>query len=163
MTELDINRQIYNQKILDLITKYLSKYPCIRFNQLMYIINETNDYFNEEQDYYLKVKNSRFEYIQDVLFSDEFEKETKRYIKACKVYYENKELQKPLREKQKEFEREKRKFLQKVKMSKEVPTKKQIYYYEKLCKSYNIEKKDVERLSKLDMKNEIEAILNEHS
>lgn len=119
--------------------------------------------FVEEQDYYLKVKNSRFEYIQDVLFSDEFEKETKRYIRACKVYYENKELQKPLREKQKEFEREKRKFLQKVKMSKEVPTKKQIYYYEKLCKRYNIEKKDVELLSKLDMKNEIEAILNEHS
>ena len=119
--------------------------------------------FVEEQDYYLKVKNSRFEYVKDVLFSDEFEKETKKYIRACKVYYENKELQKPLREKQKEFEREKRKFLQKVKMSKEVPTKKQIYYYEKLCKRYNIEKKDVELLSKLDMKNEIEAILNEHS
>lgn len=32
MTELDLNRQIYNQKILDLITNYLSKYPCIRFN-----------------------------------------------------------------------------------------------------------------------------------
>lgn len=119
--------------------------------------------FVEEQDYYLKVKNSRFEYVKDVLFSDEFEKETKKYIRACKVYYENKELQKPLREKQKEFEREKRKFLQKVKMSKEVPTKKQIYYYQKLCKRYNIEKKDVEFLSKLDMKNEIEAILNEHS
>ena len=119
--------------------------------------------FVEEQDYYLKVKNSRFEYVKDVLFSDEFEKETKKYIRACKVYYENKELQKPLREKQKEFEREKRKFLQKVKMSKEVPTKKQIYYYEKLCKRYNIEKKDVEFLSKLDMKNEIEAILNEYS
>lgn len=58
MTELDINRQIYNQKILDLITKYLSKHPYIRFNQLMYIINETNDYFNEEPwDTYERIKN----------------------------------------------------------------------------------------------------------
>lgn len=58
MTELDINRQIYNQKILDIITNYLSKYSCIRFNQLMYIINETNDYFNEEPwDTYERIKN----------------------------------------------------------------------------------------------------------
>lgn len=58
MTELDINRQIYNQKILDLITNYLSKYSCIRFNQLMYIINETNDYFNKEPwDTYERIKN----------------------------------------------------------------------------------------------------------
>ncbi len=59
MTELDLNRQIYNQKILDLITNYLSKYPCIRFNQLMYIINETNDYFNEEPwDTYERLKKA---------------------------------------------------------------------------------------------------------
>ena len=47
-------------------------------------------------------------------------------------------------------------------MSKEKPTKKQLYYYDKLCKRYSIEKKDVEELSKLDMRNEIESILNEH-
>ena len=46
-------------------------------------------------------------------------------------------------------------------MSKEAPTKKQLYYYDKLCKIYNIEKKDVEELSKLDLRNEIERILNE--
>ena len=48
-------------------------------------------------------------------------------------------------------------------MSKERPTKKQIYYYDKLCKKYSVEKKSVENLSKLDMRNEIEKILNEHS
>ena len=53
--------------------------------------------------------------------------------------------------------------LQEVKMSKEEPTKKQIYYYDKLCKRYNIEKKDVENLSKLDIRDEIERILNENS
>ena len=63
---------------------------------------------------------------------------------------------------QKEFEKKKRKFLQEVKMSKEEPTKKQLYYYDKLCKRYNLEKKTGE-LSKLDLKNEIERIINEHS
>ena len=48
-------------------------------------------------------------------------------------------------------------------MSKEKPTKKQLYYYEKLCKRYNIEKKNVEVLSKLDIKNEIAGIIAEHS
>lgn len=58
MTELDLNRQIYNQKILDLITNFLSNNPYIRFNQLMYIINETNDYFNEEPwDTYERIKD----------------------------------------------------------------------------------------------------------
>lgn len=48
-------------------------------------------------------------------------------------------------------------------MSKEEPTKKQLYYYDRLCKKYSIEKKDVKELSKLDLRNEIERILDEHS
>ena len=48
-------------------------------------------------------------------------------------------------------------------MSKEEPTKKQLYYYDKLCKKYAIEKKDAENLSKLDLRDEIERILNEYS
>ena len=48
-------------------------------------------------------------------------------------------------------------------MSKETPTKKQLYYYDKLCKRYSIEKKDVESLSKLDLRDEIERIINEYS
>ena len=66
-------------------------------------------------------------------------------------------------EKQKEFEKQKRRFLQEVKMSKDKPTQKQVYYYGKLCKKYSIEQKDVEGLSKLDLKNEIERIINEHT
>ena len=48
-------------------------------------------------------------------------------------------------------------------MSKEAPTKKQLYYYDKLCKRYNLEKKETENLSKLDLRNEIDRILNEYS
>ena len=42
-------------------------------------------------------------------------------------------------------------------MSKEAPTKKQLYYYEKLCKRYNLEKKELS--SKLEAKEEISRIL----
>ena len=46
-------------------------------------------------------------------------------------------------------------------MSKESPTKKQLYYYEKLCKRYDIEKKEL--TSKLEARNEIDRIINEYS
>ena len=126
-------------------------------------VDEIFDKFAEEQDYYLKINSSRFEFIEEYLFEEDFTRETKLFLSACKKYYENKEAQRPFLAKQKQFEKEKRKFLQDVKMSKEKPTAKQIYYYDKLCKRYNIEKRDVESLSKLDIKNEIASILDEHS
>ena len=46
-------------------------------------------------------------------------------------------------------------------MSKETPTKKQLYYYDKLCKKYNIEKIDLN--SKLEARNAIDKILQEHT
>ena len=70
--------------------------------------------------------------------------------------------QEPIIQANKEFgEGKKRKFLQEVKMGKEPPTKKQLYYYEKLCKKYNIEKKELS--SKLEARNEIDKILTEYS
>ena len=45
-------------------------------------------------------------------------------------------------------------------MSKEPPTKKQLYYYERLCKKYGIEK--LELTSKLEARNEIDRIITEH-
>ena len=121
------------------------------------------DKFIEEEKYYLELNSSRFPFLIDVIESDIFIKDTLAYIDACKRYYDYKESQRPFVEKQKEFEKKKRKFLQEVKMSKEEPTKKQLYYYDKLCKRYNIDKKDVATLSKLDLRDEIERILNEYS
>ena len=46
-------------------------------------------------------------------------------------------------------------------MSKETPTKKQLYYYDKLCKKYNIEKRELQ--SKLEARNEIDKIITEQS
>ena len=82
-------------------------------------------------------------------------------MKECKKYYDYREKQRPIIEANKEYEKKKRKFLQEVKMSKETPTKKQLYYYDKLCKKYNIEKKELQ--SKLEARNEIDKIITEHS
>ena len=126
-------------------------------------LNDILDKFIEDEKYYLEINASRFPFLRDVIDDEQFLKDTEDYIKECLKYYEYKEKQRPSIEAQKEFEKKKRKFLQEVKMSKEAPTKKQLYYYDKLCKKYCLEKKDVGELSKLDLKNEIERILDEHS
>ena len=94
----------------------------------------------EDEKYYLELKASRFPFLIDYIDDTVFLNETEAYIKECKRYYEYKKAQKPFIEAQKEFEKKKRKFLQEVKMSKEAPTKKQLYYYDRLCKKYSIEK-----------------------
>lgn len=76
-------------------------------------------------------------------------------------YYDYKEKQRPIIEANKAYEKKKRKFLQEVKMSKEPPTKKQLYYYDRLCKKYNIEK--IELSSKLEARDLIDKIISEHS
>ena len=125
--------------------------------------SEIMNKFLEDEKYYLELNASRFPFLADYINEKSFLKDTEDYIKECIKYYEYKEKQRPIIEANKEFEKKKRKFLQEVKMSKEKPTKKQLYYYDRLCKKYSIEKKDVEELSKLDLRNEIESILNEHS
>lgn len=125
--------------------------------------SEILDKFIEDERYYLELNSSRFPFLADVIDEESFIKDTQLYIVECKKYYDYKESQRPLIEKQKEFEKQKRKFLQNIKMSKEKPTKKQLYYYDKLCKRYNIIKKDCDALSKLEIRDEIERIINEHS
>lgn len=117
--------------------------------------------FIDDERYYFEINSPHFEFLKDVLDDEMFISEVKLYLKECKKYYDYKKSQAPLIQAQKEFEKKKRKFLQEVKMSKELPTKKQLYYYEKLCKRYNIEKKDTENLSKSDLKNLINDILQE--
>lgn len=126
-------------------------------------VEDILDKFLEDERYYLELNTSRFPFLSECIDDMDFLKDTKAYIFECKKYYDYKEKQRPIIEAQKEFEKKKRKFLQEVKMSKEAPTKKQLYYYDKLCKRYSLEKKNVEELSKLDLRDEIERILNEHS
>ena len=88
--------------------------------------------FIEDEKYYLELNASRFPFLEEVIDDSEFLRDTEDYIKECIKYYEYKEKQRPIIEANKEFERKKRKFLQEVKMSKEKPTKKQLYYYDRL-------------------------------
>ena len=126
-------------------------------------VNKLLEKFLEDEEYYFKINNPHFEFLKDYLNEEDFKKEVLLYLTECRKYYDYKESQKPLIEKQKQFEREKRAFLQEVKMSKEPPTKKQLYYYERLCKKYSIEKKETSDLSKLDLKKMIGEIIDEHS
>ena len=119
--------------------------------------------FLEDDRYYLELNSSRFPFLKEYIENGEFQNDTIDYIKECKKYYEYQKSLQPIKDAQKEFEKKKRKFLQEVKMSKDKPTKKQLYYYDRLCNKYSVEKKHTEELSKLDIKNEIEKILNEHS
>ncbi len=123
-------------------------------------VQEILDKFLEDEKYYLEINASRFEFLADVIDDDQFLKDTELFLKECRKYYDYKKKQEPIIQAQKEFEKKKRKFLQEVKMSKEQPTKKQLYYYEKLCKRYGIEKKEL--ASKLEARDEIDKILSEH-
>lgn len=123
-------------------------------------VQDILDKFLEDERYYLEINASRFEFLADVIDDDQFLNDTELFLKECRKYYDYKKKQEPIIQAQKEFEKKKRKFLQEVKMSKERPTKKQLYYYEKLCKRYGIEKKEL--ASKLEARDEIDKILSEH-
>ena len=123
-------------------------------------VQEILDKFLEDERYYLEINASRFEFLADVIDDDQFLNDTELFLKECRKYYDYKKKQEPIIQAQKEFEKKKRKFLQEVKMSKEQPTKKQLYYYEKLCKRYGLEKKEL--ASKLEARDEIDKILSEH-
>lgn len=116
--------------------------------------------FLDDEKYYFGINNPHFEFLENCLDDLEFIEDSRLYITECRKYYDYKESQKPIIERQKEFEKKKRAFLREVKMSKEKPTKKQQYYYEKLCEKYNLEK--IELTSKLQARDEIDRIIKEH-
>ena len=157
----EIKKQIYieltkTQKsaLCNFLRALVKKSPNLTVEQIL-------EKFIEDEKYYLEINNSRFEFLKNLLESEQFLQDTKKYLKECKKYYDYKKSQEPIIQSQKEFEKKKRKFLQEVKMSKEEPPKKQLYYYERLCKKYNIEKKEL--TSKLEARDEIDKILTEHS
>lgn len=122
-------------------------------------VEDIFDKFLEDENYYFEINNPHFEFLAEYLDDEQFQADTIMYLKACRKYYDYKKSQEPLIQAQKEYEKKKRAFLREVKMSKETPTKKQLYYYEKLCKKYGLEKKEL--TSKLQARDEIDKILQE--
>lgn len=116
--------------------------------------------FLEDEKYYLEINSSRFEFLREIINDTKFISDANLYIKECKKYYDYKKSQEPLRQAQREFDKKKRKFLQEVKMSKELPTKKQISYYNSLCKRFGQDKKCLDELSKKDLRDLISEMVN---
>jgi hypothetical protein len=158
--------EIKNQIFLDLsknqkasLCAYLRAF--VKKNQTL-SVDEIADKFLEDETYYLEINSSRFPFLEDFIGEEKFLKDMNLFLVECKKYYDYKFSQKPFLDAQKEFNKKQRKKAQEFKMSKEKPTKKQLYYYDKLCKKYDLEKCETEDLSRLDLKNMIERILDEH-
>ena len=62
--------------------------------------------FIEDEEYYFKMENPHFEFLEDLLYDEDFKSDTLLYLKECKSYYDYKETQKPLIEAQKAFEKQ---------------------------------------------------------
>ncbi len=157
----EVKKQIYldltkNQKaaLCNNLRALVKKSPDLSVNEIL-------ENFLEDERYYLEINASRFEFLAEIIDDEQFLKDTLLFIKECRKYYDYKKKQEPIIQANKEFEKKKRKFLQEVKMSKDAPTKKQLYYYEKLCKKYGLDKKELS--SKLEARDEIDKILTEYS
>ena len=126
-------------------------------------VNEIWQKFYDDEKYYLEINCSRFEFVEQKLDDDEFYTESLKYLTECRKYFDYKKAQQPLIDAQKEFEKQKRAFLKDVKMQHEKPTKRQLYYYDRLCKKYGLEKENTEELSKFDLKERISKVIDEHA
>lgn len=156
----EIKKQIYlnltkNQKsaLCNSIRALVKKSPELNVNEIL-------EKFLDNERYYLEINAPHFEFLAELFDDEQFLSDTRLYIKECRKYYDYKKKQEPIIRANKEFEKEKRKFLQEIKMGKQPPTKKQLYYYERLCKKYNLDKKELS--SKLEARDEIDRIIKEH-
>lgn len=123
-------------------------------------VEDILDKFIEEENYYFEINNPHFEFIIEYLENEDFIREFKLFAKAVFEEMKYKELQKPIIEAQKAKAKEFRKKAQDFKMSKMKPTKKQLYYYEKIAKAHGITMNDTTNASRLDLRNWIMEIID---
>lgn len=118
--------------------------------------------FLEEEEYYYKLGEPHLYFVYENSSDDDFLRDMKLYIEYILKEIEYKKAQKPIIEKQKAFLKEQKKRALEHKMEREKPTQKQLKYYKSLCKNHNIEERDIENASKLDLKNWISEILDKN-
>ena len=123
-------------------------------------VEDILDKFIEEENYYFEINNPHFEFIIEYLENEDFIREFKLFAKAVFEEMKYKELQKPIIEAQKAKAKEFRKKAQDFKMSKMKPTKKQLYYYEKVAKAHGMAMNDTTYASRLDLRNWIMEIID---
>lgn len=117
--------------------------------------------FYEDEQYYINIDNPHFEFMKDYFEDEKFYKDIERYIDFLEYENEQKKLMEPYINKQKELMKIQRKKAQEYKMSKLKPTKKQLFYYEKITKAHSKEMRDTTNASRLDLRNWIMEILDE--
>ena len=115
--------------------------------------------FLEDEKYYIDIKNPHFEFVGDYFDDDNFLNDIVKFFKYCTWEKHQLELLEPYKQKEKEYAKIQRKRALDFKMSKLKPTKKQIMYYDKLTKVHDIEKKDIQNASRLDLRNWIMEII----
>ncbi len=142
-------------QLLGTLKAYFKKFPNLSTDDLI-------DKFLEDEKYYLDIENPHFEFVKDYLNDDRFYNDLKKFFEFCTFEQKQKELIKPYLDKQKELMKIQRKKAQEYKMSKLKPTKKQLFYYDKITKAHNIEKKDTQNASRLDVRNWIMEILEKY-
>ncbi len=142
-------------QLLGTLKSYYKKFPDFNKSDII-------DKFFEDEKYYIEINNPHFEFMKDFFEDESFLKDIKKYFDFLDYENEQKKLMQPYLDKQKELMKIQRKKAQEYKMSKLKPTKKQLYYYEKITKAHNIEKKDTTEASRLDVRNWIMEIINEY-
>ena len=140
-------------QLLGTLKSYSKKFSELNSEELAYK-------FLEDEKYYIDIKNPHFEFVGEYFEDDNFLKDLKKFFDFCTYEKRQKELMEPYLDKQKELAKQMRKRAQEFKMSKLKPTKKQLMYYDKITKTHNVEKKDTENASRLDLRNWIMEIID---
>ncbi len=122
-------------------------------------VDELLDKFIEEENYYKDIGSIHFEFVIENFSNDEFLSDIKKFFSYVFWEFKQKEAQKPLILRQKAIQKEARKRANDFKMSKLKPTKKQLWYYEKICKAHNVAQKPLDSATRLDLKNWIMEII----
>ena len=138
-------------QLLGTLKSYFKKFQ-------QYSIDELCNKFLEDEKYYLDVGNPHFEFVQEFLENSELYNDLKKFFEYCEF-----EKSEPYIQKQKELAKLARKKAQDFKMSKLKPTQKQLNYYDRITKAYNIPKKDTQNASRLDLRNWITEIIDEYN
>ena len=143
-------------QLVSFLRSFVKKHPNCDENELL-------DKFIEEENYYAQVGNVHFEFALDNFSNDEFLGDIIKFFKY--IFWENKQKEalKPLLEKQKAIQKEARKRANDYKMSKLKPTKKQLWYYDKVASAHNVPKKPLEGATRLDLRNWIMEIIDDSS
>lgn len=144
--------QRQKSQLLSFLKSFIKKYSSLGIDDIF-------DKFIEEENYYNDIGNPHFEFIIEYFENEDFYKDFKIYARTVFDELKYKEAQKPILEAQKAKAKEFRKKAQDFKMSKMKPTKKQLYYYEKVAHAHGVELKDTKDASRLDLRNWIMEII----